>query len=394
MHLEDGEDLYALLQVHPKASREVIKKAYHALMQKNHPDRGGDLTLAKQLNLAYDILIDDAKRQHYDQQIRWHEARIARQVELARQERARAQAQKAKADVPPKPQEIRQLSGDYASPMLWGEQLLVADERGNRVLMLDRKGETIWTYGKQAGQKLVKPRLAQFTPQGHVLIADTGQQRLLRVNLKKERLWEFSYPHLSPQARSQAQPIFVHASESTQILLTDAGQRKILALGPEGQVLWEFAGKLGFSLSFQHQLINPEQFMPVSAFVLGQDRYLIADQGNGRVLEINSKGKLLWIYPDKKHPPLPAINFAYRLAGGSTWVTSDKMIEVSPKGDVLWHYARLEDADIKQAYPLADSSFMMDFSHLVKRGINQEVMILDHNSKIKYRHYYSQHRFR
>ena len=65
----DAVDLYALLQVHPTATVEVIKKAYHVLMQKHHPDRGGDLQQAQRINLAYDILIDTRKRADYDQRL-------------------------------------------------------------------------------------------------------------------------------------------------------------------------------------------------------------------------------------------------------------------------------------------------------------------------------------
>lgn len=394
---DDGQDLYALLQVHSKASSEVIKKAYYILMQKNHPDRGGDLKLAQQINIAYDILIDEKKRQRYDQQLLYRQARRQRQETLKQQQRETAalEAQKSreKAKAAQGPAEIKGLKGEYLSPMLWGDLTLVSDERGNRVVIIDRKGETVWTYGKTKGQQLSKPRLAQFTPEGLIIIADTGKQRVVKVNLKKEIVWEYAYQNESPQTRAQAQPNFLHANSFSPLIITDTGHRKILAINETGALTWEFNGKLGFSLTFQHQLIQPDLFMPVSAFAIDKDRYLIADQGNGRIFEINHKGKLLWIFPDKKQPGLPAINFAYRLSNGNTWISSDKIIEISSKGEILWHFARLEDADIKQAYPLADSSFILDFSHLVKRGINQEVMRLDHNGKVQFRHYYSQHRF-
>lgn len=388
--LADEEDLYALLEVHPKASPEVIKKAYHALMQKNHPDRGGDVHLAKRINNAYDVLIDDDKRLRYDQmRIRIEQLR-QRQLQEARKQKAAAE--EAKRAASPEPQELRQLSGSYQVPMRWGEQILVSDERGNRIAILDRRGETVWRYGRSRGESLSKPRLAQFTPDGLIAIADTGNQRILKVNLKKETVWEYTYGSQSVQSRSNAQPVFLHAGVSGNLLLTDSGHRKVFEIDPAGKTVWEFSGKLGFSLNFQHQMIKPELFLPVSAFEIEPGRYLIADQGNGRILELNRKGKLLWMYPDKKHAALQTINFAYRLPGGSTWITSDKIIEISPKGEILWHYAKLEDADIKQAYPLEGNSFIVDFAHLVKRGINQEVMMLDHNSKILYRHYYSQHR--
>ena len=130
---EDGEDLYAILEVHSKASPEVIKKAYHTLMQKNHPDRGGDLALAKRINQAYDVLIDEGKRARYDQMLIKVELMRQRHVEQQRKhkEQAKAAAETKKAHA--EPAELRALKGDYACPMRWGEHIIVADERGNRI---------------------------------------------------------------------------------------------------------------------------------------------------------------------------------------------------------------------------------------------------------------------
>lgn len=396
---DNSEDYYALLQVHPRASAEVIKKAYYILMQKNHPDRGGDLRLAQRINQAYDVLIDVQKRSHYDQQILRRQALLAQRQELLRKQelQARQQAKKqaqAKAQLlTQSPPELKNLVGEREAPMVWGEYSIMADERGKRVVILNRKGETVWVYGKRASEKLLKPRMVQFTPDGSVLIADSGNARVLRLNLNKELLWEYTFPDLSPQQRAQAQPVFCDAGQSGEVLLVDVGLRQVLLINADGEIGWRFTGKLPFNLGRWQQFIRPELFMPVSAFELSPHRFLIADQGNGRVYELSRKGKVLWMYPDKKHPPLAAINFATRLTNGSIWITSDKIIEISERGEVLWHYAKLEDADIKQAYPLSQGAFVIDYAHLVKRGVNQEVMVLDHSGKIKYRHYYSQHRF-
>lgn len=61
-------DHYALLQVHPDADLQVIKKAYHTLMLDlgAHPDRGGDPERAKQINRAWEILRDTDQRRAYD----------------------------------------------------------------------------------------------------------------------------------------------------------------------------------------------------------------------------------------------------------------------------------------------------------------------------------------
>lgn len=65
-------NLYEILEVSEKASKEVIEKAYKVLAKKYHPDlqKEGDKEHAeikmKQINEAYEILSDDEKRNQYD----------------------------------------------------------------------------------------------------------------------------------------------------------------------------------------------------------------------------------------------------------------------------------------------------------------------------------------
>lgn len=46
-----------ILGIEPNANADDIKQAHKRLMQKLHPDRGGSEALAKQINLAKDILL-------------------------------------------------------------------------------------------------------------------------------------------------------------------------------------------------------------------------------------------------------------------------------------------------------------------------------------------------
>lgn len=64
----DMTDYYELLQVHPKASPEIIKKAYRTLLleMNNHPDHGGTTKRASDLNEAYATLSDPDRRRDYD----------------------------------------------------------------------------------------------------------------------------------------------------------------------------------------------------------------------------------------------------------------------------------------------------------------------------------------
>ena len=54
-------DALQLLGLKPGASREEIIRAHKRLMQKLHPDRGGNDYLASQINAARDLLL---KRHH------------------------------------------------------------------------------------------------------------------------------------------------------------------------------------------------------------------------------------------------------------------------------------------------------------------------------------------
>jgi molecular chaperone DnaJ len=63
-----GKDYYDILGVEKQASKDTIKKAFHKLAHKYHPDKnGGDETKFKEINEAYQVLSDDNKRGQYDQ---------------------------------------------------------------------------------------------------------------------------------------------------------------------------------------------------------------------------------------------------------------------------------------------------------------------------------------
>ena len=68
-------NLYEILEVSEKASNEVIEKAYKVLAKKHHPDlqvpekRKTSEEKMKQINDAYDTLINTDKRSEYDEDL-------------------------------------------------------------------------------------------------------------------------------------------------------------------------------------------------------------------------------------------------------------------------------------------------------------------------------------
>jgi curved DNA-binding protein CbpA len=68
----ERRNLYRVLHVQPEAPAEIIKASYRTLMSalRAHPDLGGDTARAAELNAAYEVLGDPARRRAYDQSLR------------------------------------------------------------------------------------------------------------------------------------------------------------------------------------------------------------------------------------------------------------------------------------------------------------------------------------
>ena len=63
-----NKDYYNILGINKSASKDEIKKAFYKLAHKYHPDKKeGNEAKFKQVNEAYQVLSDDAKRSKYDQ---------------------------------------------------------------------------------------------------------------------------------------------------------------------------------------------------------------------------------------------------------------------------------------------------------------------------------------
>ncbi len=61
-----AKDYYETLGVPREASQDDIRRAFRKLAAENHPDKGGSAERFKEVNHAYQVLSDEAKKTLYD----------------------------------------------------------------------------------------------------------------------------------------------------------------------------------------------------------------------------------------------------------------------------------------------------------------------------------------
>jgi curved DNA-binding protein CbpA len=67
--MDNKDDFYEILQVHPSADPDIIQAAYRRLVFRYHPDRNTSPEAAgimRRLNQAYEVLSDPQRRAAYD----------------------------------------------------------------------------------------------------------------------------------------------------------------------------------------------------------------------------------------------------------------------------------------------------------------------------------------
>ena len=62
----EKNNFYDELELHKNCTSDEIKQKYRILAQLHHPDKGGDEEKFKKIKLAYEVLSDPIKREHYD----------------------------------------------------------------------------------------------------------------------------------------------------------------------------------------------------------------------------------------------------------------------------------------------------------------------------------------
>ena len=183
---------------------------------------------------------------------------------------------------------------------------LMSSSLGNKVVEVNRDGDTVWTDSSD----LYYPNEAYRLSNGNTLITERNHNRVIEVTLARTIVW--SYTNLDG-------PHNGNRLANGNTLISDSNNNRVVEVDALGTVVWQYGTGLNW---------------PRSAERLGNGNTLIADTRHNRVIEVDSSGTTVWSAYN-----LPEPFAAVRLDNGNTLVSvAHRVVELTPLDSVVWQY--------------------------------------------------------
>jgi hypothetical protein len=228
--------------------------------------------------------------------------------------------------------------------------LLITDQFNNRVIEVSQQTKAIvWSFGSNNPSlcnpgpgTIIGANDAERLAEGLTVMAGTGvppgadpalpngcvDNRVIVVNEDGHILWQYGQAGVTGSGQNQLNvPVFVIQLANHDFMIVDQGNNRVIEVNHAKQVVWSYGPTSG------HGALNN----PNSAELLPNGHILIADENNNRVIEITRDGNIVWEYSNG----LQFAAFASRLPNGDTLITDSghaRIIEVTQDKQVVFQY--------------------------------------------------------
>jgi len=150
-----------------------------------------------------------------------------------------------------------------------------------------RVGATALSFGQTGvtgdGFNLLNnPNSAEFLANGHILIADENNNRVIEVNRRHSIVWSYGCATCTQLSGAA----FASRLSNGHTLITDSNNNRILEVDKGGNVVWSYVTN-----ARPGSVSNP---LPTRAVRLKNGNTLISDQYNMQVIEVDTKGNIVW----------------------------------------------------------------------------------------------------
>ena len=217
----------------------------------------------------------------------------------------------------------------------------------NRVILVNAAGDIVWQYG-QFGvtgfgpNQLNTPVQNTYLPNGHVLITDQGNERVIEVRPADNAIvWQYGTNGVIGSGPNQLfNPNAAELLANGNILISDENNNRAIEVThtTPSSIVATFTGKGSVSgVAFASRLPNGNT--------------LLTDSNNSRIVEVDSTDTPGWQYVTNVRPgsnPLPLPTRAVRLANGDTLISDQfnhQVIEVdhAPSPAIVRSYGTIND---------------------------------------------------
>jgi hypothetical protein len=220
----------------------------------------------------------------------------------------------------------------------------------NRVILVNQAGKIIWQYGQDGGvsgsgpDQLNTPVAATVLPNGHFLITDQANERIIEVNWKKDIVWQYGVTGMVGSGFDELNnPNSAELLENGHILIADENNNRAIEVDRNDNIIHIYtAGNTVSGVAFASRLKNGNT--------------LITDSNNSRIVEVDSHDNVVWQYVTNTRPgsigaPLPTR--AVRLRNGNTLISdqfNNQVIEVNHEKDADIVFTQGKIATIGSAF--------------------------------------------
>jgi DNA-binding beta-propeller fold protein YncE len=265
-----------------------------------------------------------------------------------------------------------------SDPSVLPGPVLIADGEGNRVLIIDPDGRSMWQFPRAgdlaAGQTFKLPEVAWFSPDGkQVVVASEDTNILYVIDIATHKI-VYTYGQAGARGSGPNQvgaPDGVVMLKSGDLLVPDAGNCRIIQIPSGGHTVSRQLGQTG---TCRHD--PPTSFSdPSGLFPMSNGNYVLTEGVGHYVSEMSPSGKIAWTVQ------VPGVSAIYQTAeiGPDRYLTVDhvapgQVVTFDHTGKVLWRYAPTGDQSLNK--PSLAIALPNGFA-MISDKVNNRLIVVD-----------------
>ncbi len=213
----------------------------------------------------------------------------------------------------------------------------------NRVFLVNQAGHIVWQYGK-AGvtgsgfNQLNTPVQSTYLPNGHILITDQANERVIEVTSDHEIVWQYGMTGVVGHGPNQlSNPNSAELLANGNILIADESNNRVIEVNRDHQIVWSYGSPTGTQL-------NGAAF----ASRLPNGNTLITDSNNNRIVIVTEDKQVVFDYATnmrKGSMSMPAPTRAVMLRNGNILISdqfNDQVIEINQQKQIVFSQGRIQ----------------------------------------------------